>query len=67
VFLFPLGSPTPPVVIPPPPPPFWGPVTAGPLAWQAVGAATMPRFEHVFPQESGVGQQFVKIPAPVSK
>jgi hypothetical protein len=49
---------------PPPEPPFWGPVTSGALAWQAVRAGQMPRFEHVFPQESGSEQQFVKITEP---
>jgi len=49
---------------PPPVPPFWTPVTAGGLAWQAVSGGQMPRFEHVWPQESGGDQQFVKITDP---
>ena len=65
--LFPMGSATPSVSTPAPAPPFWTSVAAPSLAWRGVQAATMPRFEHVFPQESGIEQQFVKIPAPVSK
>jgi hypothetical protein len=59
-----LGTTVPPVVIPPPPPPFWGAVTSASLGWHAVHAGRMPRFEHVWPQESGAEQQFVKITKP---
>ena len=51
-------------IIPPPPPPFWGIVTSDGLSWQAVSVGLIPRFEHVFPQESGAAQQFVKITTP---
>ena len=67
MFLFPLGSPTQSVMTPPPLPPFWTRLSAAGLVWNGIHAATMPRFEHVFPQESGAEQQFVKIPAPVSR
>ena len=49
---------------PPPEPPFWTPVTAHSLGWQAVHGGQMPRFEHIWPQESGAEQQFVKITTP---
>ena len=63
-FPFPLGATVPPVVIPPPPPPFWGTVGVGTLSWSAVHAGPLPRFEHIYPQESGGEQQFVKITDP---
>ena len=61
-FPFPLGSTVLGVVVPPPPPPFWTPVTANAFAWQGSRAGQMPRFERVFPQESGAEQQFVRVP-----
>ena len=45
---------------PPPEPPFWVPVTSGPLGWQAVTAGQIPRFEHIYPQEPGADQQWVR-------
>ena len=45
---------------PPPPPPFWTNVTHSALAWMAVRGGQIPRFEHIFPQESGSDQQFVR-------
>ena len=64
-FPFSWGAGTPALPPPPPPtPPFWVPVTKDSLTWQAVRGGQMPRFEHVFPQESGVDQQFVKITDP---
>ena len=59
-----LGATVPPPVIIPPPPPFWGIITRDGLSWQAVSAGLMPRFEHVWPQEPGGDQQFVKITTP---
>jgi len=59
-----LGATVPGIVIPPPPPPFWVPAGKNALAWQAVSAGQMPRFEHVWPQEPGGDQQFVKITDP---
>ena len=61
---FPLGATIPAVVVPPPPPPFWTAVGPGSLSWQAVTGGQIPRFEHIFPQESGAEQQFVKITEP---
>lgn len=58
---FPLGATVPAIVEPPPPPPFWVPVTAGSLNWNGVRAGLMPRFEHIYPQESGGEQQFNKV------
>ena len=59
-----LGATVPAVVIPPPPPPFWVDLAKDSLSWHAVSKDLMPRFEHVFPQESGADQQFVKITEP---
>ena len=59
-----LGAITPPPTVIPPPPPFWSPVGRHTLAWQAVSAGQMPRFEHIWPQEPGGDQQFVKITEP---
>ena len=64
MFGVPWGATVPPIVVPPPPPPFWTPVTGNTLHWQAVRGGRMPRFEHVFPQESGADQQFVKLTTP---
>lgn len=58
------GASVPPVVIPPPPPPFWVTLTADTLQWQAVTVGQIPRFEHIYPQDSGIAQQFVKILPP---
>lgn len=63
-FPFSWGARVPPAVVIPPPPPFWSPVTANALGWQGVHAGLLPRFEHVFPQESGSAQQFVKLTTP---
>ena len=52
------------IIIPPPPPPFWTPLGKNSLGWQAVSAGQMPRFEHVFPQESGGDQQFKRDTTP---
>lgn len=57
-FPFPLGSPVPPPAVIPPPPPFWTGVGPNSLHWQAVHAGQIPRFEHIFPQESGAQQQW---------
>jgi hypothetical protein len=60
-FPFGWGSATPSVPPPPPPePPFWTNITHAALTWFAVRGNQMPRFEHVFPQESGADQQFVR-------
>ena len=66
-FLFPFpmgaepGAAPPP---PPPPPPFWTKLARGALTWQFVTAGQLPRFEHIYPQEAGAEQQFVKVPPP---
>ena len=59
-----LGARVPPPTVIPPPPPFWTNLTANALGWQRVRMGLMPRLEHVFPQESGAAQQFVKLPPP---
>lgn len=63
-FPFSWGATVPPIVVPPPPPPFWGAVGRTALAWHAVAADVIPRFEHIFAQESGAEQQFKKLPPP---
>ena len=45
----------------PPAPPFWTNVTHSSLHWIAHRAGRLPRFEHIFPQESGADQQFTQI------
>lgn len=52
------------VIIPPAAPPFWVKDTPGVVAWHVEGASLLPRFEHVYPQEAGGEQQFVKLPPP---
>lgn len=59
---FPLGAIAPPPATIPPPPPFWTPGTARALSWTALQAGQIPRFEHIYPQESGAAQQFVNPP-----
>ena len=63
-FPFSWGARVPPVLVPPPPPPLWMTVTTGALSWQRVRAGLLPRFEHLFPQESGSAQRFRKLPPP---
>ncbi len=63
-FPFSWGATVPAAVVAPPVPPFWRSVTGTSLHWYRVRAALLPRFEHVFPQESGAAQQFVKRPPP---
>jgi len=63
-FPFSWGARVPPLVAPVPSLPRWTSVTAGLLAWQRQRVGLMPRLEHVFPQESGSAQQFVKVPPP---
>ena len=53
------------VVVPPVVPPVWTNVAAAVHAWQVQAAPVLPRFQHIYPQESGGEQQFVRIPAPV--
>ena len=59
-FPLPLGSTVPAIVEPPSEPPFWTNVTHSSLQWIAHSQGQIPRFEHVFPQESGSDQQFVR-------
>lgn len=56
-----LGATVPAIVEPPPPPPFWTPLSAGALNWNRTRGGILPRFEHIYPQESGADQQFRKI------
>lgn len=56
-----LGATIPPIVEPPPPPPLWVPVTALGHHWVGVRGGQIPRFEHIYPQESGAARQFVHI------
>lgn len=45
-------------VIAPAPPPFWTPLVPAALSWNLSRGGQIPRFEHVYPQESGGEQQF---------
>lgn len=47
---------------PPPPAPFWTKDTPGSLAWSGRQAALLPRFQHLYPQESGIGWQKAEPP-----
>ena len=49
---------------PPASPALWTNLGPGAISWIAVGAGPIPRFEHIFPQESGAEQQFVKVTDP---
>lgn len=44
----------------PPAPPFWTNISHSALQWMAVRGGQIPRFEHIFPQQSGSDQQFVR-------
>lgn len=54
-FPFTWGAPV--VAEPPAPevPPFWVKDTPGVVAWHADGAQLLPRFEHIYPQDSDIG------------
>jgi len=41
----------------PPEPPFWTKDTPGALTWQTRGAQVLPRFQHLYPQDSDIGWQ----------
>ena len=54
----------PPTPTPTPAPPFWTPLVPAAMSWNLSRGASMPRFEHIFPQESGADQQWVKVEDP---
>ena len=63
-FPFPLGSEAAVVVVPPAEPTFWTNITAASLNWVASRGGRLPRFEHIYPQESGAEQQWSKVQDP---
>jgi hypothetical protein len=62
--LFPWGATVPAIPEPEPEPPFWTNLGKSALAWSAIAGDVMPRFEHIFAQEAGAEQQFVKLTTP---
>lgn len=51
------------VTVPPAPPPRWSNLGSSAQNWGSVHAAILPRFQHIYPQESGGEQQFRRLSA----
>lgn len=54
-FPFAWGTPsTDTVIVPPAPPPFWVKNAPGVVSWRADGAPQLPRFQHIYPQDTNI-------------
>lgn len=58
---FPLGATVPPQPSTTTAPPFWTKLGPSAIHWQSRDTQPLPRFEHIYPQQSGGQQGFVRV------